>query len=49
LEDNSRKVVEIRDYLKDKEDEKMDLQTQFKNLRKEEDRALTYEREIGTH
>jgi hypothetical protein len=47
LEDNTRKVAEIREYLKDKESEKMDLEVQFKNFRKEAERATTYEREIG--
>lgn len=46
LEDNARKVVEIREYLKDKETEKLDLEAQFKNLRKEVERAATYEQEI---
>jgi hypothetical protein len=47
LEENSRKIAETREFLKDKEGEKIELEKKIKELKREHDQVKDYEQQIG--
>lgn len=47
LEENSRKIAETREFLKEHEGEKTELETKIRELRREQDQVREYEQKIG--